>query len=611
MSVWKSWVVVIAACFPLGCGLPVGSADLQIGAGSDPKPSGQGTRTGVSNADGGALDAGAVTAAPPGPDAGTTPDAGTKPDAGTRPDAGTKPDAGSGTFDAGPPILPGDAGTADVRLTIDSAAAVHPISRYIYGENLNGTAWSAVPHLTLGRLGGNRWTAYNWENNASNAGSDYLFHNDAYLGGGTLAGGAVKGPVGDAQAASAAMIVTVPICGLVAADTLGTDVTGQALTSRFRQDVASKGAPFAYPPNLTDANVYQDEFVSWLEAQFPNAHTDPAREIFYSLDNEPDLWSDTHSEIHPVPVTYAELLSKSISYASAVKAVAPGSRIFGSVNYGWSGFVDLQGATDAAGRDYIEFFLDGMKTAGTTAGKRLLDVLDLHWYPEATGGGTRITGEDTSAAVAAARVQAPRSLWDPGYVETSWITSSLGNQPIKLLPLMKAKVAAKYPGTGLAFTEYYYGGGAHISGAVAQADVLGIFGRDEVFAATLWPMSSNLTFIHGGFAMFRSYDGAAGAFGDTSVQATTSDVPNSSVYASVDAGASKRLVLVVINKATTAKVAALSVSHPVAFDHAQVYQLTAAGSSPVRAADLAPTGTNAFRYTMPAMSVSTLVLLAP
>jgi len=31
------------------------------------------------------------------------------------------------------------------------------------------------------RAGGNRFTAYNWENNASNAGRDYMFQNDAYL----------------------------------------------------------------------------------------------------------------------------------------------------------------------------------------------------------------------------------------------------------------------------------------------------------------------------------------------------------------------------------------------------------------------------------------------
>ena len=63
-----------------------------------------------------------------------------------------------------------------------------------------------------------------------------------------------------------------------------------------------------------------------------------------------------------------------------------------------------------------------MSAAATVAGKRLVDYLDVHWYPEATGGGIRITDNGTGAAEVAAREQAPRSLWDPSYVETSWIT---------------------------------------------------------------------------------------------------------------------------------------------------------------------------------------------
>jgi hypothetical protein len=46
-------------------------------------------------------------------------------------------------------------------------------------------------NLTLSRSGGNRMTAYNWETNASNAGSDYYNENDSFLGGGNTPNGAV------------------------------------------------------------------------------------------------------------------------------------------------------------------------------------------------------------------------------------------------------------------------------------------------------------------------------------------------------------------------------------------------------------------------------------
>ena len=47
-----------------------------------------------------------------------------------------------------------------------------------------------------------------------------------------------------------------------------------------------------------------------------------------------------------------------------------------------------------------------------------------------------------------------------------------------LIPWLKAKIAAHYPGTKLSFSEYTFGGGHDISGGVAEADALGIFGRE-------------------------------------------------------------------------------------------------------------------------------------
>ena len=129
-----------------------------------------------------------------------------------------------------------------------------------------------------------------------------------------------------------------------------------------------------------------------------------------------------------------------------------------------------------------------------------------------------------------------------------------------------------------------------------------------VFAAALWPLASNSNYLSAAFAMFRSYDGVGGSFGDTSVQATNSDVVNTSVYASVDAASPNRMVLVLINKATTTKTAALSVTHGVSFSRAEVYQLTAASPTPQRGSDVVLGQANALRYTMPAMSVTTLVL---
>ncbi|MFN8095837.1 MAG: endoglucanase A, partial [Vicinamibacteria bacterium] len=64
---------------------------------------------------------------------------------------------------------PSEAPASSVTFTIDTGASRHPISPYVYGANQ--VSWSGRSRgLKLARLGGNRWTAYNWETNASNAG---------------------------------------------------------------------------------------------------------------------------------------------------------------------------------------------------------------------------------------------------------------------------------------------------------------------------------------------------------------------------------------------------------------------------------------------------------
>ncbi len=502
-------------------------------------------------------------------------------------------------------ITPGDPGVSDVRIAIVSNQGVHAISPWIYGtngaNNLSGNKQTVI------RMGGNRWTAYNWENNASNAGSDWCFQNDGFLSGSSAPGAAVTAQIDQAQNAGALAIVTIPIVDYVAADKNGgCDVRNSGanyLQTRFKANRHTKPTALSTTPNAADAEVYEDEYVHWLKT------TQPEGGIVFSLDNEPDLWSATHAAVHPSPVTYAELVSRNTNYATAIKRAWPEAKVLGPANYGFYGMETLQGAPDAAANGtFLDFYLTQMKNADTAAGKRLVDLLDLHWYPEATGGGTRITGSETSAAVVAARVQAPRSLWDPSYTETSWITTDYGYGPLNMLNRTKARIASKYPGTGLAFTEWNYGGGDHISGAVASADVLGIFGRENVSLATMWPLNGNDAYTYAAFRAFRNYDGAGGQFGNMSIGAASSDHAMASSYASVDSSDPNRVVAVLVNKATSAKKAGVTVSHPTALSTAEAYTITAAGgASVVNAGVQTAVAGNAFNYTMPAMSVTVLV----
>jgi hypothetical protein len=82
----------------------------------------------------------------------------------------------------------------------------------------------------------------------------------------------------------------------------------------------------------------------------------------------------------------------------------------------------------------------------------------------------------------------------------------------------------------------------HIAGTIAQADNLGVFGSQGVFAATLWPLG-NCPYILAGFRAFRGFDGATASFGDTSLMATSSKVQNVAVDASSDSTKPGRTVI--------------------------------------------------------------------
>ncbi len=540
----------------------------------------------------------------PGADAGVTPRRdGGGPPPGT--DAGPAPER-----DAGPPIEPDPPGPSDVDFAIDTFADRRAISPLIYG--INGTAEDAPhpDHFAFFRQGGNRWTAYNWENNASNAGEDWFNQNDGYLGGGDTPGEAPRAFAASALGRGAAL-VTIPMIGYVARDKRGDgDVweTPDFLNARFVQARAvDPGGPDETPDPGDDA-VYQDGFVAFMESRFGDRRSGVQDGVHYSLDNEPDLWTSTHPRLRgvdgSVALTYAELWERTLEYASMIRERAPNALVYGPVSYGFNGYVNLQDAPDAGGRDFLAWYLDRLAEEEASRGHRLVDVLDVHWYPEIDVDGTPIESDSSDGDVAHWRMQAARSLFDPDFEEPGWIGGYLG-EPIRLLPRYQAMIAEHAPGVRLAITEYYYGGGDHVSGGIAQADVLGAFGREGLFAASLWHLGrTDDRFIHGAFSLYRAADRR---FGDVSVRASTTDLETTSVWASAD-DARGRVILIAINKTAEPVIAGIAVRHGGTLGAGRVARLDADHHEPVDAGALEPVGTNAYRYEMPPFSASSIVL---
>ena len=189
-------------------------------------------------------------------------------------------------------IAPGTPGPGDVHFTINATQNVKAISPWIYG--MNGTSLNSS--LTGDRMGGNRWTAYNWETNASNAGADYYFESDNYLSSSSTPGAAILPTLNADGTAHRSLIVTVPMAGYVSGDEAGpVQLADVANLTRFKQVVAKKSsiysgaqATLSLTPDKTDNYVFTDEYVNWVES-----HKVAGQQVFYDLDNEPGLWGES------------------------------------------------------------------------------------------------------------------------------------------------------------------------------------------------------------------------------------------------------------------------------------------------------------------------------
>jgi len=517
---------------------------------------------------------------------------------------------------------------ADVTITINPSKT-KPISPWIYGINFYSGVTGAPPQLTFDRAGGNRWTAYNWETNASNAGSDYLYENDDYLSSSTVPAEAVRSFIAGDQANGLASLMTVQLQGLVAGDENGpVSVANPPDLTRFKQVVDQKStissAPFTLTPPTTDAYVYMDEFAWALDQKFSGMGifgANPALPTFVSLDNEPELWNSTHLEVQgPNPVTSDDYISKTITITEALKDQFPNMVIFGPVHYGFQGIYNWQGelnATPSGANWFPDKYLTAISAASATYGKPLVDVYDFHWYAEEyDANGTRsldLTDTTLTDAQVQLIVQSPRDLWDPTFTDSTnsnpWIYEELGNTPINILGRLQAKINSEFPGMKISITEYENGGWNHIAGTIAQADNLGIFGSQGVFAANFWPPNGTYSYALAGFRAFRDFDGAGANFGDTSLQATSSNVQNVVVYASSDSTAPGRFVFVAINRSTTSQVTAIN-GQPLS-GTAHLYQMTATsaqGQNPVQPVSIGTmaVGSSSLTITLPALSVTTI-----
>jgi hypothetical protein len=255
--------------------------------------------------------------------------------------------------------------TTTITLTIDAARQRRPISPYIYGMNFAPEELAGELDLPINRWGGNSTSRYNYQTDISNHAFDWYFQNiketDATRRPGRLLGQPLCRPEradGDTQS-----LLTLPMSGWVANGVdraCGYDVNKYGAQQevdpypphRCGNGVRTDGSritgndpldtSLAAPPSFTAG------WVDFLKGKYGAAEAGGVR--FYDLDNEPDIWYETHRDVKPVGWKYQEFRDATVAYAAAVKAADPGALLLGPVVNGWTYY--WHGAYDAQREDW-------------------------------------------------------------------------------------------------------------------------------------------------------------------------------------------------------------------------------------------------------------------
>ena len=488
------------------------------------------------------------------------------------------------------PSLPSAPTAATVAVTVNAGVGRHPISPFIYGMAMAPEDYVSDLRLPLNRWGGNDKTRYNWvQGNAENAAHDWGYRNRSATNATPPPGpsSAADAFVRADRAHGAATLLTVPTIGWVARDADNANASanvpnggGEGLNgvdgavagydpaaNRARTSVRSaarKGAPFTDTPTLAGGVVYQDEWVHHLKTTFGDGAHGGVQ--FFAMDNEPDLWDSTHTDVHPARMGYDDVLRNFLEYAPAVKAVDPTALVTGPVSWGWTGYnySALDRGTDNfhthtdqnhhGGDPFLLWFLKRVHAHDAQAGRRSLDVLDVHYYPQ----GASVFGGQNDKATQALRLRSTRSLWDPTYQDESWIAA-----PVNLIPRLKGWIGTGYPGTRLGLTEWNFGNDSHMNGGLAIADALGIFGRENLYLADYWAYPDKDSPGYLAFKLYRNADGRGNGFGDIACTASSADQGRLSAYAATDSRTGE-LTLMLVNKMSKATITAPLVIHGIA-----------------------------------------------
>lgn len=397
---------------------------------------------------------------------------------------------------------------AAIEVRVDSKAGIQKISPYIFGKNISGLndaetsdpAKIAAEDSTIKRMNeigfrffrannGNNATRYNWRKKLT-VHPDW--YNNVYAHDWDITAKTIQDKLPGANAMYAFQLSGYAASsadynfndwdfyqtnGSWAKSTL--DLAGGGVASADGQTALKTGNYSLYNEEWP-----ADSTVAILNHWKDDVKLDMKRFEYWSMDNEMEIWSGTHSDL-PLTVTQQFLVERYLDVAKKAKKAWKDIKLTGPVaanEWQWCGVDSDPNAAEERNYCWLEYFIKKVAEAQKASGVKLLDVLDIHWYP------TEKTYED--------RINWHRVFFDTTYVypgangikkvNGGWDNSIVKEFIFKRLNDWMNAYFGKNHGIGLGLTETDLTTDDAMLTALIYASFLGTFMDNGVELFTPW-----------------------------------------------------------------------------------------------------------------------------
>ena len=296
---------------------------------------------------------------------------------------------------------------AAIEVRVDSKAGIQKISPYIFGKNISGLndaetsdpAKIAAEDSTIKRMNeigfrffrannGNNATRYNWRKKLT-VHPDW--YNNVYAHDWDITAKTIQDKLPGANA-----MYAFQLSGYAAssADYNFNDWDFYQTNDSWAKstlDLAGGGVASADGQTALktgDYSLYNEEWpadstVAILNHWKDDVKLDMKRFEYWSMDNEMEIWSGTHSDL-PLTVTQQFLVERYLDVAKKAKKAWKDIKLTGPVaanEWQWCGVDSDPNAAEERNYCWLEYFIKKVAEAQKASGVKLLDVLDIHWYP--------------------------------------------------------------------------------------------------------------------------------------------------------------------------------------------------------------------------------------